>query len=656
MPRSFLPLLLFLFVASTALPAQNEPMKYGRVPAEDLALRTYEPDTSASAVVLGDYGTVTFFYRGDDLCHRLVRHRRLKLLRRAAFDTHAAVGIAYDDERQKVLGVKAQVIAPDGRETEVPDQDIFREKATGDYHRLRFTFPNLTEGCVVEYKYTLETDGVFTLPEWYFQEEIPVRYSEIYLEMPRYLNYVTLQQGAKLTKQEAEVIERTMDGLDRGTTVQFVAARYALAGAPALREEPFITTMEDYYTRLRFQLSSVSFPGRPTEQILSTWPKLADELSHHADFGDQFQQKRHYTAAWEAAQPALAAAATPDDRIAALYKFVNATFTVEDGPGITASRSLEQLFEQKRARGHEMNLLLIALLRKAGFTAHPVLVSTRSHGRVVPMYPIFDQFNYVIVAVDGPDGKRRLLDAGNRFYPPGMISVAALNGEGWLVDPENPEWFVLTPPISQDVYVGALAVDAEGVLRGRLQVLADGYSAADRREDLGEDDTEKFWKHALEKRYADLKLDSAVVRDADELPKPLVEEFTLEIPGYAQAANDFIYVSPLPYSGFIENPFKVERRDYPVDVPYPLKERHSITLNVPAGYAVESLPESVRLVLPDNGGRFQYLIEAVDRQIKLNCTISLAQLHFEPAEYDTLRSFFGHIVAKLGEQVVLKKI
>ena len=40
----------------------------------------------------------------------------------------------------------------------------------------------------------------------------------------------------------------------------------------------------------------------------------------------------------------------------------------------------------------------------------------------------------------------------------------------------------------------------------------------------------------------------------------------------------------------------------------------------------------------------------------MNTTIQVSQVVFQPAEYDALRSFFGMIAEKFGEQVVLKKI
>jgi hypothetical protein len=57
---------LFAGLLSTILSlhafAQKEPIKFGSAPLEDLQMKVYPKDSSASAVVLCDYGTSTIRY------------------------------------------------------------------------------------------------------------------------------------------------------------------------------------------------------------------------------------------------------------------------------------------------------------------------------------------------------------------------------------------------------------------------------------------------------------------------------------------------------------------------------------------------------------------------------------------------------------------
>ena len=43
-----------------------------------------------------------------------------------------------------------------------------------------------------------------------------------------------------------------------------------------------------------------------------------------------------------------------------------------------------------------LQILLVSMLRDVGLEAHPVLISTRSHGQVVQVYPLLSQFNDVL--------------------------------------------------------------------------------------------------------------------------------------------------------------------------------------------------------------------------------------------------------------------
>lgn len=646
----------FLAFPHTFLSAQEAPIKYGKIPREDLSMTVYPPDTSATAVLLCDYGKLTFEFTTDKPHLNLSRHKRIKILKRAGFDQGDIVIPFYASEGGDIRNLKAQVITPDGIETEVPKKSIFKEKVNENWSRVRFAFPNLCVGCVIEYKYDWKVPYIFELPEWYFQEDIPVRWSELQLEIPSWYQYVSIHQGIPLDVNENIVRKRSfpMGAYIAKTDFNFI--RQAAKDIPALKEESYITTMDDYYTRIRFQLASIHFPDKPVEHVMSTWEKVAEKLLEDKDFGGQFSDKKKYKKLWEAASPGLAAAATREEKIQTLYRFVNSAFEHEEGYSIYVRENLDDLFEKKSAMCSAMNLALIALLREAGIEAQPVLVSTRDHGQPIPEYPVLSQFNHVLVAVESGDKAPLLLDAGNKFRPQGMVAPNTLNYAGWVADPRNPRWIAIDPAQVNDVYFARFLLDADGNLRGQIQTSAEGYSAVVRRDVYSKKAVADYWKSGLQKRYPDVVVDSATVEGKDEPGQMMRELFSCTLPAYAQVSGDFIYLTPMFYSSFFENPFKLEKRNYPVDMLYPFKERVVVEIGIPSGYKVESLPEAVRLALPGAGGQFHYSVKQQSDKITLNCNLNISQLRFSPEEYDVLRSFFGMVAEKFGEQVVLKKI
>ncbi len=637
----------FLLAGQDTLP----PIRYGVVPPEDLAMKTYPPDSAAAAVVLGDYGTLHFVWPDGKPSLNFTRHKRFKFFRRAGFD-HGSVQIPYFSTVMKIKNLKIQVFAPDGTVTEVPPTDIFDEELSDRWRRIRFAFPNLKEGCVAEYTYELESEYFYELPEWYFQGSIPVRWSELRLAIPMGFEYITLMNGRKPDIMESRKIDIDTSGII--IMGLFNHIRFVMKEVPALREEHFITTMDDYYSRVRFQLKSYRYDQK-AKQMLTGWTKAAADLMEIETFGGQLTKKSKYKKAWSAARPMLETATTAEEKIVALYNFILKSFEFGERTSLYASQDLNDLFEKKNATPSEANLLLVALLREAGLQAYPVLASTRDHGQTIRDYPILDQFNHVLAWVEY-GGKSMLLDAGNPFRPPGMVAANSLNKEGWKVHPTKPEWIAIEAQLASEIYYGVFRLDEEGSLAGKVQIVEEGYSAVQRRIEISERQTTEYWETRMQTRHPDARLDSVTIADKDELTKPLRENFNCVLPAYAQVSGDFMYLTPVFYSSYQSNLFKTESRVYPIDMPYPLKERVVTELIVPPGYRVESLPEPARLSLPDNAGRFQYSINQQDGKITLNALIHLTQVHFEPNQYDTLRSFFGMIAEKFGEQVVLKKL
>nr|MBP6826639.1 DUF3857 domain-containing protein [Saprospiraceae bacterium] len=139
-------LLLAGLVAIFACPlsAQDAPMKYGKIPKEDLEMKVYGSDTAAAALVLCDYGKLTFDFPDGRPQIKLEKHKRIKILKRAGFD-QGDIFIPYY-KTGNIRNLKAQVVAPDGKETDVLKKDIFDEKVNDNFLRIRFAFPNLSEG------------------------------------------------------------------------------------------------------------------------------------------------------------------------------------------------------------------------------------------------------------------------------------------------------------------------------------------------------------------------------------------------------------------------------------------------------------------------------------------------------------------------------
>ena len=653
-------LIFSLSLFSFAAFPQSAPMKFGKVPEEDLKMTVYDLDTTAAAVILGDYGNLNFFFATDDVSYRFERHTRIKILKRSGFDK-GDINIPYYSKNrfENIKAIKVKVFAPDGTVTEINRGEIFDEEVNEYWSRKRFTCPNLQIGSVIDYEYDTECKSIFQLPTWYFQSDIPVRWSEMRMEIPEWYDYIMVNQGRPL-----DIFEK-----DKGKKNYYVSAAFGGSGkmdvktnltrmatkdVPALKEESYITNMEDYYARMRFQLSSVTYSDGVYRQVMSTWEKLAQELKVDDNFGEQLSKKRNYDDVMEAAASSVPKDGTVDEKVGAIYNFLLSNIEVNSSGSIFTAGKLNDCFEKKSARAGEMNLLMIALLREYGVEAHPLLISTRSNGKPMPIYPLVNQFDHVMALVSTGD-QYIVVDASNPFRPPGYPAYNSLNGQGFALIEGSPQWIDIPTPSGGDTYLLNFTLSPEGHAEGQFTMSCDGYSAISERQSLHSNPSGDYLQKRLAKKFPDATLDSVSFENQNELSQPFKARAQIKIPSVAMSSGDFIYLTPSILSNFDETPFKLETRLYPVDIPHPFKEQIIVNITLPEGFAVEDLPEPVRMSLPDNAGLFQYQLTQNFNKVQLVSKLQINNLHYEPEEYIGLRNFFSLVEEKIGEQVVLKR-
>lgn len=652
MKKSIL-LTLVIFMAINYSFAQKKFIKWGKVSPEELAMTTYEKDSSASAVILADFGQTSIEYIGEDFKTIFKHHRRIKILNEAGFE-YGDIEIPFYSKRkvEKVIKFEAQVIAPDGTVSKISKADVFEEKVNDYWSQKKASLPNLAPGSIIEYKYEVHSERIFELREWYFQEGIPIAHSQLNVTIPEWFDYIYLFQGNNsFTKKEST----TLQGALAGRTIQFTKTEYIIKDVPALKQERYITTMDDYLARVRFQLNATNFPGSFYKAYLSTWEELAENLMEDTDFALQYTKKKNYSSLAKDAEGLLQKDWTQEQKTYALSNFIMSNMEWNGRYSAYARGNLNAFYADKVGYSATLNLALIALLRDAGIKADPVMISTRENGKMVPLYPIIDQFNHTLVQAE-LDGEIKFIDLSNKFRPIGYPKVSSLNGMGWLVKETGSQWIELKAPGGNEAFMMSFDLTEEGDLVGKMTGSYSGYSAVSERRSYFEDKNAKHWKERFSENYPDVEVTAKETENLTDLSQKFKDNIDITLPEAAQTNGDFIYLSPVVYTKFDENFFKLEKRSYPVDIPYPFKEQYVLSLTIPDGYQVEELPEAVNVALPNKAGRFQFSATAMNKnQIQLLSKITVSQTKYEVEEYPFIKEFFDLIVEKHAEQIVLKK-
>ncbi|HLF62122.1 MAG TPA: DUF3857 domain-containing protein [Saprospiraceae bacterium] len=664
-----------LFAIACALPqtqilAQQSEMKWGKVSKEELAMTQYPQDMEAEAVVLGDYGVVEYDIRSEDRPIKFERHVRIKFLTQAGVDAFGDVEITYYSyERTEVLtGLKAQVYLPDGQETSVGKDNLFSLEENDYWTTETISFPGLTIGAVVEYKYTINSNLLFSPVDWYFQREIPIVRSDLVVKIPDWFDFVVLQQGRPVdihqTEQTKDAINLTQVSRQGDWNVQqqvsqgsldvtYNKTQYAAVRVPALKPERHITTMEDYYSHIRYQLNSVRFPESPIRNIMDSWSKVEERLLDDVGFGREYNAKRNGELVLEFAGITTVGGMNQMELARKLYDEISLNIRWNDRYQVRIRESIPEIVKRKEGSSADLNLTLLAGLLALQIEAYPVLTSTRNHGKLFELYPFMDQFNHTMVLAI-LDTKPVFLDVVGGFQPIGLPRLNALNYKGWMVAPGSSQWIDVIPEMSKSTYYFQLKCSADGALEGTLQGKFTGYLGYDERNSY-HSNPEEYFKNHLTITSHTLAVNDMQIQNPDDRHQPW--SFTCKINCAPNIeSTDYIYLSPMFPGETTENPFKAETRLFPVEFNYSYSNKFIIDIAIPEGYVIESLPKSRKLESEDGGIVFIYRTGENQGRIQLLFDVSVTNVRYAFDQYEMLKLIFNEITSAAGEQVVLRKV
>jgi hypothetical protein len=335
-----------------------------------------------------------------------------------------------------------------------------------------------------------------------------------------------------------------------------------------------------------------------------------------------------------------------------LFEYVRDNFTCTDHSAKYLTQSLKKVFETKKGAVSDVNLLLAAMMKKAGFEVQPLLLSTRANGKAYETYPVMERLNYVIVRAKVGD-RHVLLDASDPKLGFGKLPLRCYNGGARIID-VSPELVQLSPDSLKETAITSVFImnseDKKNLVGSYTSNLGQ-YGSYSLRHKLAKQSSEEYFKE-LKKAYPfDLNIKNTQTENLATYEQPVVLKYDFEF----SVDEDILYISPMLSEATKENPFKSAKRYYPVEMPYTMQEIYVLDMEIPEGYVVDELPKSARILLNEDEGMFEYLISSDGKNIRLRSKITLNRSTFDPEDYETLREFFAFIVKKHGEQIVLKK-
>ncbi len=664
-----------LLFATLTIYAQKPPMKFGKIEKADLEMTVYDKDSSAAAVILGDYGESMIDYT-QQFEVVFVRHLRVKILTKDGLDWADQMVPYYSPENsgteEKVTAIKGITYNLEGDkiiETKLTKEGIFDSQENKYWKEIRISMPQVKEGSIIDVSYKITSPFLFNYRDWQFQYTIPSRWSEYrpkfieyYVYQQYMLGYLPLtsnditqgQQTFNVRTSASSAVDDLINRSDRTSsrvdtyTAKSKNMRMVMKDIPAFRKEPYLNSSDNYISKIVFELAGKDFPGSGYQDLMGSWAKVNENFFKSEDFykritGTPFLNK--------VVEEALSGQESTElEKANSIFWKVKSKLRWNGYVGTSTSQPIRTAYNKGEGSAAEVNLMLASMLHKAGISVDPVLISTRSNGMIRKAYPIIDQFNYVICKAV-LDGKTYLLDATDPYLPIGALPQRCLNGQGLVIAEAGPVWIPLRSTAKHDSRISITAsLSSEGILRGTIEKRFNGYAARPERTSFYRDSVE--YQDNLSK-HDEWEILDVSLNNYGNYSKPvsIKQEFEYEM----EETGNVTYMNPILIPMWKSNPFKIEKRDYPVDFASLISKMIYVTVELPPGMVVESIPETKAIGLPNNAGKFTYSANQQGSKLVIMNKLDLGKTIFIPDEYQFLKEFFEQFIQMQEQLVVLKK-
>jgi Domain of Unknown Function with PDB structure (DUF3857) len=586
----------------------------------------------------------------DDVHGVLSEYFRIKVFKDEG-RKYANIEIPYLEKVQEVRDIRARTIRPDGTalefKGEVLDQLLAKSK------RLRYQakvihLSDVGPGSIIEYSYKFAwhrhvpdvlknpagflIDGTYSFPtaRWMLQHELFTRHARFRL---RYLPKANLQWTLVRPPQNAAV-QRKGDG----------TAELEVHDVPPLEKEEFLPPEDLINSRVHFfYMLGFAAPSQFWRDEAKRQGKEIDKFIGHS----------------KTIEHALGGIILPQDppetKVQKIYACVQQLRYLSyesrksgqenKRESIKANKNVEEVWERGYASTNEINYLFVALLRAAGFSATITQLASRSHSILDPQVPDATQLNATVVVVRVGD-KDLFLDPATRFCPYGLLpweetGVHALQlGDVW-------NDFLRIPGRGSDTAITKRTATAkllpDGTLEGVVHVTYSGQEALRKRLSLYDED-EGGRRKALEEEIKQWLPASAIVEIKKDEPwesseEDLRVESSFTVPEFATINGRRLMFPLALFQSNETNPFKSDKRAYPVYFDFAYQTEDDIQWTFPEGFQPEALPKPHTYQ-----NNFFHYQSRLTPEFKFKRSTQLEGFIFDPGMYTLIKRCYEQMI------------
>ncbi len=657
--------LLFCFCIANA-----QEFKSGKIDRSWFEKTLSKEQQEAPAVFLEKYRDTNFEYR-DNLdgwtlfttIHNVIKINNTEGLE---YGTHKIVLQHQGRQEEKIDRIEAYAYSNangDIKRTKMSRSEVIENKLNKWLDEKVIVIPNVKVGDIIEYSYRVEST-YWHIEDLNVQENIPVFHAYAKVAIPQFFDYNVYVKGDIEITPKLSVGGRTENfssedknpfgGRTQRTNFANIKfkeniSEFEFSNISPITEESYTNNIENYRSAVLWELGAVEMSKGNKVNRAKTWDQVADYYYDQLELGDNLENTSFLD---ESAEALKSKYSNQGELVAAAYRFIQNKMTWDEKEYNYDTPNLRKAFKEGSGSSYEINVLLVALLKKVGLTSSPVMASTKSNG--VPLFPTVSGFNYVLAAVV-KDNKWLVMDATEKNATPGLLPERIMNWEGRLVKQNGTSKGVslFAKKFSSQRTMVIASLTPEGVATGKLRSSYSNNMALEFMNAYKPAATSTREK-MLAKAFGNDQIENLQFK-FEPLPKSSTVSFGFE-DNTSEIIGDKLYILPQLFLSTNKNPFTQEKRSYAIDFSYPKQTENVVTINVPEGYSIASLPEALEINLPDNMGVYRFKCSsATGTSVQVVASLSINTTLIDAKLYEEVKKFFVQIVAKEKETIVLVK-
>jgi transglutaminase-like putative cysteine protease len=326
-------------------------------------------------------------------------------------------------------------------------------------------------------------------------------------------------------------------------------------------------------------------------------------------------------------------------------------------------RSAEDVWKQKSGTSDELALLYVSMLSAAGIKAWPMMITDRSRAIFDTNYYSMSQL-HDFIAIANISGKDVYLDPGEKFCDYGELGWRHLFTAGFRVSADYKSATLAgTPPGNSYTKavvqrVADITLDESGNIKGFAQYIMTGPDALKWRHlnlSEGSDEVKKQFNELLHNELPD-----GVRGELDHFIG--IEDSGVNLVAFVNLSGSMgtatgkrTFLPGVFFESRTTNLFVSEaKRLTPVDMHFARMTQDSVNYHLPAGYTVESAPNSNDASWP-NSALMRIKSKANGNELNVARVFARNFIFVKDTDYQQLHDFYMKMAAADQQQIVLTR-